>query len=846
MSLMKTLLPVAALAFLAACGTDLDAAPGTSTRGNSALEGAFASAAREYQVPEGLLKAVAYVESRVAMRPGEASQSHGFGVMHLVEREDLDTLGDAARLTGVTRGELKVSAAANVRGAAAVLRQHFDRIARDEPSLDAREAGDWYRAVAQYDGFASLALSAEQAADVFKVMERGFTVSLDDGAVVLAPSAPAWRRHAPATGSRQDALDYPGSARFIQSPNYRSGRSTYEFVVIHTTQGSYSGTVSWFQNTSSQVSAHYVVRSSDGQITQMVQDSDTAWHAQCYNGRAIGIEHEGYVADPATWYTDAMYSESAKLTKWLADKHGIPKDRNHIIGHVEVAPSCNTGGHTDPGTGWNWTKYMGLVTGGAPTASTGTFIGAIYEGGNTANRVAGATVTVNGQSVTTGADGLYQFSLAAGSYTATVTKSGYGSNSVTRTVTASAQVWGSMEINPTAATGTLTGTVYAWNAANPSDTSQLLSGATATVDGQTKTTGADGTFSFTLAPGAHTVTVTKAGFQDNTLARTVVAGQTVTGGVGLVPTAGSDTQAPQLSIGFPADGARLEVAAVQVTGTATDNAGDVAAVKVSLNGGAELEVPVTAGSFALDTMLEPGVNTITVKATDAAGNTGTASATATFLAGVSGFVYSLGDESLRIAGATVTLLEPGTANVLATTTTDANGAYGFDLSTVGVDAIVTVKAAGFLTASETITVPQDRRLELKLGLVAGTDAVGELGLVFAEPQDGATVTTDTVTVYGAARGFDLAGIRVNGVAGELLGGGGFAVTVPLNEGRNFLVAEATGVKGETFRAKLTVNRVAPGGTALVPVAVKGGCSTGLGLEAFGALALLGLLRRRAR
>ena len=69
----------------------------------------------------------------------------------------------------------------------------------------------------------------------------------------------------------------------------------------------------------------------------MVEHADTAWHAQCYNGRSIGIEHEGYVQDPARWYTDAMYTESAKLTRYITDRHGIPKTRTRIIGHVEVA-----------------------------------------------------------------------------------------------------------------------------------------------------------------------------------------------------------------------------------------------------------------------------------------------------------------------------------------------------------------------------------------------------------------------------------------------------------------------------------------------------------------------------
>jgi hypothetical protein len=115
------------------------------------------------------------------------------------------------------------------------------------------------------------------------------------------------------------------------------------------------------------VSAHYVVRSSDGQITQMVREKDRAWHAgnSDYNHRSVGIEHEGYVSD-ASWFTDQMYRASAALTRDIAGRYGIPKDRTHIIGHVEV-PGTD---HTDPGPYWDWNKYMSYVTGGSTNPYT--------------------------------------------------------------------------------------------------------------------------------------------------------------------------------------------------------------------------------------------------------------------------------------------------------------------------------------------------------------------------------------------------------------------------------------------------------------------------------------------
>ncbi len=97
-----------------------------------------------------------------------------------------------------------------------------------------------------------------------------------------------------------------------------------------------AGAISWFQNRQSQVSAHYVIRSSDGQITQMVEENDTAWHGRNWNGRSIGIEHEGWVDQPR-WFTDAMYRSSAALTREICQRWGVPMDRRHILGHVELS-----------------------------------------------------------------------------------------------------------------------------------------------------------------------------------------------------------------------------------------------------------------------------------------------------------------------------------------------------------------------------------------------------------------------------------------------------------------------------------------------------------------------------
>lgn len=153
--------------------------------------------------------------------------------------------------------------------------------------------------------------------------------------------------------------EYPLAVAFnpADPSNYSSGGMiSYDYVVVHTMQGSYEGSQSWFKNPAANVSAHFCMDSEIGEVTQMVHLSDKAWHVGNSNPYAIGIEHEGFVDEPA-WYTWPVYQESALLARWIADDLAIPLDRDHIVGHVELPNQS----HTDPGIHWNWDLYMALI-----------------------------------------------------------------------------------------------------------------------------------------------------------------------------------------------------------------------------------------------------------------------------------------------------------------------------------------------------------------------------------------------------------------------------------------------------------------------------------------------------
>src|SRR5438105_4227411 len=173
-------------------------------------------------------------------------------------------------------------------------------------------------------------------------------------------------------GYQQNSSD-PGDYGNYDLATRPSDGLDIRFIVIHDSEVSYDRTIQIFQNSPNYVSAHYVVRSSAGQITQTVHTKNVAWHAGNwnFNMHAIGYEHEGVAIQGTTWYTDKMYQSSAALTRSLAARYGIPVDRAHIIGHDDV-PGPYTdlvaGMHWDPGPFWNWARYMQLL--GAPIQPT--------------------------------------------------------------------------------------------------------------------------------------------------------------------------------------------------------------------------------------------------------------------------------------------------------------------------------------------------------------------------------------------------------------------------------------------------------------------------------------------
>ena len=138
------------------------------------------------------------------------------------------------------------------------------------------------------------------------------------------------------------------------------------YIVIHTTEGSYAGTLAVFQDPKYSASAHYVIRSRDGHLAKMVSPDHLAWHAGnwYFNMHSVGIEHEAASPDGHSWFTDELYATSAALVRHLAARYHIPLDREHIIGHDEVpglSQARTPAMHWDPGPYWDWDRFMRMV-----------------------------------------------------------------------------------------------------------------------------------------------------------------------------------------------------------------------------------------------------------------------------------------------------------------------------------------------------------------------------------------------------------------------------------------------------------------------------------------------------
>ncbi|AYG83417.1 N-acetylmuramoyl-L-alanine amidase A [Streptomyces hundungensis] len=409
---------------LTALGPQALAAPGVATRDNgsapSARQAQFARAAEEFKVPQSVLMAVSYRQTRWEDHDGRPSTSGAYNVMGLtrvlpgdvvrpgaqerlahldlsgdpaamkrfdarraplatpsasVDTDDprLHTLDEAARLIGKPVDAVRDDAGQSILAGAALLAR-YQRAATGTLPAD---PGAWYPAVARYSQAPDARGADAFAERVFDSVRTGERRVTEDGQSLALPADPGVKPAAPATtpSAQSAAPECPAGLNCDVKPadpnNYNvanrpEGGFAIRQIVLHDTEASYDSTIKTFQDPKSSASTHYVVKDDGSLVTQVVATKDEAYHAgnKSVNMHALGVEHVGFAMKQGSWYGEPLYDASARLVSYLADRFSIPLDREHILGHDEVPGPLDgyvAGQHWDPGPFWDWNHYMTLL-----------------------------------------------------------------------------------------------------------------------------------------------------------------------------------------------------------------------------------------------------------------------------------------------------------------------------------------------------------------------------------------------------------------------------------------------------------------------------------------------------
>jgi len=382
------------------------------------------------QIPKGLLEGVAFTQTRITHISGNNEGCVGlpqvYGVMGLTENGEGyfdNNLILASEISGYSISQIKTNPQLNIMAYAAAYYDYFEILITDEASLydlnlhvatlmhmseipmDDNLVNQFALNCFTYEVLRFMNDPVNQSQFNFPNYQVDFEeiYGAENFAILSAETITIDANNiSDEDGNTFEAttksLEY-APALWVATPtcNYSSRSGTaISAVTVHTIQGTYAGAISWAQNCSSSVSYHYVARSSDGQITQMVYEADKGWHVGSENPYTIGIEHEGYVSNPA-WYTEAMYVGSSSLVKDICNSgYGINKLRTFqgpASSGSNVLGSCTkikghqhfpNQTHTDPGIYWNWEHYYQLINDTPTILTYSTTSGTLYDSGGSA------------------------------------------------------------------------------------------------------------------------------------------------------------------------------------------------------------------------------------------------------------------------------------------------------------------------------------------------------------------------------------------------------------------------------------------------------------------------------
>lgn len=433
----RTLTVAAALSLLA--GLSVTAVTTSAARADdpaAARQAEFTAAAREFGVPLPVLESVSYYETRWEAHAGQSNAEAGYGPMNLtnltaavLDADGLSTQSPryadlltapaehtaavAAKLLGADTAAVQSDETLNIRGGAALLASYAKSYGhgRLPHGIDG-----WYAAAARYSQSTEDKVAQTFADGVWDTLRTGADRTTQDGQrITLAPTGHLHPNRddvrklglkevtPPRSGQKPECptslhCDFiPGAYTLLDPANLAdygshdladrpNGDLDVRYITLHSTDETYDGTLDLFRDPTYAAGAHYVVRSQDGHVTQMIPTKDIAWDSanRSFYQHSIGIEQEGWATHGASWYSENLYRSTAQLVRYLAAKYDIPLDRAHILGHDNIPGGTESGvatQHWDPGPGWDWEHFFDLL--GAPihaTAAPGSDVVAIKPG----------------------------------------------------------------------------------------------------------------------------------------------------------------------------------------------------------------------------------------------------------------------------------------------------------------------------------------------------------------------------------------------------------------------------------------------------------------------------------
>ncbi len=294
---------------------------------------------------------------------------------------------------------------------------------------------------------------------------------------------------------------------------------------------------------------------------------------------------------------------------------------------------------------------------------------------------------------------------------------------------------------------------------------------------------------------------------------TETAGQVVTGTVTdsashtatVSVTIKLDKTPPVVNITSPANGSTVSAASQTITGTVTDNLSGIATL--TCNGAA---ATVNASTFSCAVTLTAGANTITVAATDVAGNAASSALSLTY-----GVIP------------TVTFTSPANLSFLSLSPTTVSGTVSDPAATVVINTISAPVANGQFSAQVPLAEGPNilTATATSLSGLVGTASIQVTldttppHVTITSPPDQFVTSDSSISVAGNVNdtvvgtvNSQQAAVKVNGIVSQVANRTFLATSVPLNVGSNTIQAVAVDQAGNSATTQITVTRqtVQPG------------------------------------